>query len=455
MSKNDPITGQKNKFQEIVDAVKKHFSKKHKEDSLFADDEDEQLTSEEKDELNPETPIGGASMLDGEHGKIFGVSRPVVMGIGIFIFVVFSLAIIFATDDGSETATNTPQQKSESSINKTNRNQNGDLPSDYESLSKMDPSKKGQQTTGTRPNAQQPASVQATRNASTTPAQQAVSQPSSTVVPRVTSVASPPSYSQPYQIPSSVAATPASAAAPQQASSSSSESTTQKIEDKFRSAIAFALGGGSTVDSGSDSSSTGDGGDASSAPASASSSAPAAQTVASNTYIESSPTTLTAGTVIPAMLLTGINTDVQGQVKAQVMADVYDYSGTNLIIPAGSQVLGTYNANTGSSSNGRVEVNFSTIVMPDGGAWNIGNSITAIDGGGYMGLAGNVHRHTGSNFMKGIMNSALTALSTVAVDRVTLDMSSLNNLTNTNSQVTVTVDPGYQFNLYVANSITF
>lgn len=452
MSKNDPSTGQKNKFQEIVDAVKKHFSKKNKEDSLFADDEDEQLSSEEKDELNPDKPIGGASMLDGEHGKIFGVSRPVVMGIGIFIFVVFSLAIIFATDDGSETATNTPQQKSESSINKTNRNQNGDLPSDYESLSKMDPSKKGQQTNAQHPNGQQPASVQATRNASTTPAQQAVSQPSSTVVPRVTSVASPPSYSQPYQIPSSVAATPAPAAAPQQASSSSSESTTQKIEDKFRSAIAFALGGGSEVADTSSDTSSSDGGNAG---ASNTASAPAAQTVANNTYIESSATTLTAGTVIPAMLLTGINTDVQGQVKAQVMADVYDYSGTNLIIPAGSQVLGSYNANTGSSSNGRVEVNFSTIVMPDGGSWNIGNSITAIDGGGYMGLAGNVHRHTGSNFMKGIMNSALTALSTVAVDRVTLDMSSLNNLTNTNSQVTVTVDPGYQFNLYVANSITF
>lgn len=452
MSKNDPSTGQKNKFQEIVDAVKKHFSKKNKEDSLFADDEDEQLSSEEKDELNPDKPIGGASMLDGEHGKIFGVSRPVVMGIGIFIFVVFSLAIIFATDDGSETATNTPQQKSESSINKTNRNQNGDLPSDYESLSKMDPSKKGQQTTGTRPNAQQPASVQATRNASTTPAQQAVSQPSSTVVPRVTSVASPPSYSQPYQIPSSVAATPAPAAAPQQASSSSSESTTQKIEDKFRSAIAFALGGGNEVADTSSDTSSSDGGNAG---ASNTASAPAAQTVANNTYIESSATTLTAGTVIPAMLLTGINTDVQGQVKAQVMADVYDYSGTNLIIPAGSQVLGSYNANTGSSSNGRVEVNFSTIIMPDGGSWNIGNSITAIDGGGYMGLAGKVHRHTGSNFMKGIMNSALTALSTVAVDRVTLDMSSINNLTDTNSQVTVTVDPGYQFNLYVANSITF
>lgn len=155
------------------------------------------------------------------------------------------------------------------------------------------------------------------------------------------------------------------------------------------------------------------------------------------------------------MLLTGINTDVQGQVKAQIMADVYDYSGTNLLIPAGSQVLGSYNANTGSSSNGRVEVTFNTLVMPDGGAWNVGNTMSAIDGGGYMGLAGRVHRHTGSNFMKGIMNSAITALSTIAVDRVTLDVNSLNNLTNQSSQVTVTVDPGYQFNLYVANSITF
>ena len=246
MSKNDPRTGQKNKVQEIVDAIKKKFSKKHKEDSLFADEEDEQLSSEEKDELDPEKPIGGASMLDGEHGKIFGVSRPVVMGIGIFIFVVFSLAIIFATDDGEETAQKAPPQKTESSINKTNKSQGNNLPSDYESLGKMDPSKRNQQANGTNPNNpnSQPATVQATRRANTTPAQQALSQPSSTVVPRVTSVASPPSYSQPYQIPASVTATPAAPAASasqQDDSSQKSESTAKKVEDKLSAAIAFAL----------------------------------------------------------------------------------------------------------------------------------------------------------------------------------------------------------------------
>ena len=95
-----------------------------------------------------------------------------------------------------------------------------------------------------------------------------------------------------------------------------------------------------------------------------------------------------------------------------------------------------------------------TVVLPNGGAWNIGNSIMAMDGVGYSGLRGNLHRHTGSNLMKGIFNSALTALSTAAVDRVTFDASALSSLTQSQAP-TATVAPGYSFNLYVTQNIAF
>ena len=156
------------------------------------------------------------------------------------------------------------------------------------------------------------------------------------------------------------------------------------------------------------------------------------------------------------MLLTGINTDAPGPVIAQIMADVYDVNGMSLIIPAGSRVLGKIGGAEGSKSGatGRIGISFDTIVLPNGGAWNIGQSMMAVDGIGYSGVRGKLHRHTGSNFMKGIMNSAFTALSTLAVDRVTLDASAFSSLTEA-QQPTTTVAPGYTFNIYVTQNITF
>ena len=78
----------------------------------------------------------------------------------------------------------------------------------------------------------------------------------------------------------------------------------------------------------------------------------------------------------------------------------------------------------------------------------------AVDGIGYSGVNGKLHRHTGSNFMKGLFNSALTALSTLAVDRVTLDASAFTALTDTQAP-TATVAPGYTFNIYVTQNIAF
>ena len=59
-------------------------------------------------------------------------------------------------------------------------------------------------------------------------------------------------------------------------------------------------------------------------------------------YYEPNDFTLGAGTIIPVRLLTGINTDVEGQVMAQVLADVYDSAtGTKLLIPQGSKLVGS------------------------------------------------------------------------------------------------------------------
>ena len=58
-----------------------------------------------------------------------------------------------------------------------------------------------------------------------------------------------------------------------------------------------------------------------------------------------SPYVVQAGAVIPAALITGIRSDLPGQVTAQVTENVYDSpTGKYLLIPQGSKLIGTYDS---------------------------------------------------------------------------------------------------------------
>lgn len=116
-----------------------------------------------------------------------------------------------------------------------------------------------------------------------------------------------------------------------------SEKITSPASDRYKSAISFSLGTDETSKATQTDESVGK--------------------PVKLEYYESNETTLEAGTVIPVRLLTGINTDVEGQVMAQVLTDVYDtLAGTNLLIPQGSKIIGTYDRK--GVTNGRVPVTF-------------------------------------------------------------------------------------------------
>lgn len=448
------------KFQDLKDFVLKKLHKKRGDDADMLDGgggggkdgKDAPLEGEMSNKK-----IAATSMLDGDHGKIFGVSRPIVVGIGIFFFVVFALAFIFASDDSSEQKATDPNQKTEDKIakNKNGATSSKSLPNDYEQLAKetrQNQAKPGQPSG--QPSKNAAGTVQAQRQTSSEPAAAPASVPAISSVPRASIVGS---YSQPYTLPSQAAPLPSLPQTPVISESAGTQqpaapatvtdraaAAAKELENSMKSAISFALGGG---DGGT---SDGAAATADAGTASVSSSTPAAASV---TYTPADENTLTAGTIIPAMLLTGINTDAPGQVAAQVLSDVYDYTGTNLLVPAGSQVLGTVSGTDGSS--GRVSVTFNTLVTPNGDSWNVGSSFQAIDGEGYSGIVGHVHNHTARNLGAGILKSALSALSTINVDRVTLDASSITDRFDNTYKPTTTVDPGYQFNVYVTNSIHF
>ena len=437
------------KLKEIIGNLSEVAGRKLK---MKKDEEGLAIPDEELDKgMDIKTPEGNKSMLKGEHDTIFGLSKPVVTGIVVFFFLVFGLAFFYAASDDSDAQTEKKSARVED-IADSSRVQGGTsakLSDDYGALERANASR-NRQRQDPHKNADIPQDQsngvppQSAEGIQAIPQQPGYSGYAD--VPRTSVVMPPPggAYSQNYALPSQ-----------DQARIEEERVAADRFKEQLRSAIAFAFdGGGKSSDTGAG------GGD----PAAAGDGSAngrvinTAQRGSSPTYSEPSERTVMAGTLIPAMLLTGINTDAPGPVIAQVMADVYDVNGLNLIIPTGSRVLGTIGKVEGGSGgrnvSSRIGLSFDTVVLPNGGSWNIGNDMMAVDGVGYSGVQGKLHRHTGSNFMKGLFNSALTALSTVAVDRVTLDSSAFTALTETQAP-TATVAPGYTFNICVTQNIAF
>lgn len=98
------------------------------------------------------------------------------------------------------------------------------------------------------------------------------------------------------------------------------------------------------------------------------------------------------GTIIPAALITGINTDLPGLVIAQVTSNVYSsLDGKHLLIPAGTRIFATYNSSVSYGQN-RVQVAWDKMIRPDGLEIDLGN-FTGVDNKGFAGYRGWVNNH--------------------------------------------------------------
>lgn len=105
-----------------------------------------------------------------------------------------------------------------------------------------------------------------------------------------------------------------------------------------------------------------------------------------------SPYTLQAGTVIPAALVTGIRSDLPGQITAQVTQNVYDSpSGRYLLIPQGTRLIGEYDNGVGFGQR-RVLLVWNRLILPNGRSIVLERPPGA-DGGGFAGLEDGVNYH--------------------------------------------------------------
>lgn len=112
---------------------------------------------------------------------------------------------------------------------------------------------------------------------------------------------------------------------------------------------------------------------------------------------------LQAGSIIPAALITGIRSDLPGQVTAQVTEPVHDsVTGRILLIPQGSRLIGDYNADV-SFGQRRVQLAWNRLILPDGRSIVLERQPGG-DPSGFAGLQDGVDFHWG-----GVLRAALVS----------------------------------------------
>lgn len=177
---------------------------------------------------------------------------------------------------------------------------------------------------------------------------------------------------------------------------------------------------------------------------------------------------LTAGTVIQATLLTGITSDVpNGDVVAQIRQNVYDsQTGTHLLIPQGSRIIGVSGA-AGGNGNKRIGVVFKRIILPNGASLTLPDQ-KAIDGVGYPGLADIYNDHQGKTYSTAFTSALLGALAQSATgnssgsdtrssgqEAVSGAVASILQTgekmveKDLNVNATIEIEPGFQFSVFI------
>ena len=113
-----------------------------------------------------------------------------------------------------------------------------------------------------------------------------------------------------------------------------------------------------------------------------------------------------AGNIIPASLITGIRSDLPGQITAQVTENIYDSpTGHFLLIPQGARLIGIYDSQVAFGQS-RVLLVWTRLIMPNGRGIVLERQPGA-NTGGYAGLEDEVDNHWGALFKAAALSTLL------------------------------------------------
>ena len=188
-----------------------------------------------------------------------------------------------------------------------------------------------------------------------------------------------------------------------------------------------------------------------------------------------SPFELKRGSVIPATLVTGINSDLPGRITAQVSQNVYDSAtGYRLLIPQGTKLFGRYDSDV-SFGQDRVLVVWTDIIFPNGSTLQIG-AMAGTDAAGHGGFSDKVDKHHLRTFGSAILVALIGAGTDMLLPQDRSGTGSTDNAQdaarrsfaetfgqlsqqtvskNLDVQPTLRIRPGYRFNVLVDQDIMF
>ncbi len=183
---------------------------------------------------------------------------------------------------------------------------------------------------------------------------------------------------------------------------------------------------------------------------------------------------LKRGSVIPATLITGVNSDLPGRITAQVSQNVYDSAtGHYLLVPQGTKLLGRYDSKV-SFGQSRVLVVWTDMIFPNGSTLQLGG-MAGTDAEGYGGFTDKVDRHYLRTFGSAVLlavigtgiDMAVPESSTLATQDTASDAARRNFAEtfgrvaertiskNLDVQPTLRIRPGYKFSILVDQDIVF
>lgn len=191
------------------------------------------------------------------------------------------------------------------------------------------------------------------------------------------------------------------------------------------------------------------------------------QTVATDRIAApASPYILQAGSVIPAALITGIRSDLPGQITAQVTQNVYDSpTGSLLLIPQGTRIIGAYDTGV-SFGQRRVLLVWNRLIFPNGRSIVL-ERLPGADASGYAGLEDGVDHHWGDLAKAAGLATLLAFTAELATDDddrllQALQDGALDTVNDTGQQIvqrqlavapTLTIRPGFPLRVIVSRDL--
>ena len=178
--------------------------------------------------------------------------------------------------------------------------------------------------------------------------------------------------------------------------------------------------------------------------------------VATAEQLSSPSTTVTQGTLIPAVLETAIDTDLPGYARAVVSRDVKSFDGSQVLIPRSSRLIGQYKSGLAAGQT-RAYIIWSRLIRPDGVSVALGSP--AVDFSGTSGLDGKVDSHFLKRFGAAALLTVIGGLSAVGNPAVVLSggQGAAGVAAQGNGQIppTIRVAQGQPIRVFTAKDLDF